>query len=300
MKIHINPPPPDSALDNFKRLEAVSSVFLPVGHPFLTHITDLVARWGDFAPRWKRVPFKPTEEYGAKDIYAVQYYGIRYTVYWEEMNHAVHRVVVPSSTELIQDIRLQKPWPPTLDETFCRNIKFPECCRVFNALCGVGQPSGGSAMELDVLNRTLTNLINEARQQNNQGHGTGGRTGGAGGGSGGAGISCSGGNGDAGTRTVGSTVTNNAFNSGLFDEFRRRRQGGNLIKSSVIRDKIVREELPPLPNSKAISTLQMCLPWHVKGTCGSNCGHKADHIPYSVAEYHPLVTWCSRNYPAGE
>ena len=103
-----------------------------------------------------------------------------------------------------------------------------------------------------------------------------------GGGSGGGG-SGSGGGGDI----VSSRVNNVHFNTTIFEEYRSRG-----IKSRTIKkENLANRKPPPLPQSKT-GTGAMCLPWHTKGLCNSECRLKADHIKYTAAELKPLKDWC--------
>ena len=93
--------------------------------------------------------------------------------------------------------------------------------------------------------------------------------------------------GGAGTR-----VANDTFNSGLFLTFRE-----SPVRSQVIRNKIRDGELPHLPPSK-VDGSPMCLAYHTKGVCNTNCNRQADHVSYTPTEYQALGTWCSANYPS--
>jgi len=91
-----------------------------------------------------------------------------------------------------------------------------------------------------------------------------------------------------GSRTsTGDRVANTHFNQVLFGTYK-----SSSIKSKTLRDKIARNELPPLPPSKVNASKPVCLAWHTKGQCNSLCPHTADHIAYSDEEYAALATWC--------
>ena len=64
-----------------------------------------------------------------------------------------------------------------------------------------------------------------------------------------------------------------------------------------LKDKIVEGTLPPLPSSKGFSG-NMCLAYHTKGTCMSNCHCVLDHVLYTTADYQPLLTWCVSHFQA--
>jgi len=54
--------------------------------------------------------------------------------------------------------------------------------------------------------------------------------------------------------------------------------------------------LPDLPLSK-VDNDPMCLAFHAKGVCNPTCRRLADHVPYTTAEYAPLIEWCGDNFP---
>jgi hypothetical protein len=47
----------------------------------------------------------------------------------------------------------------------------------------------------------------------------------------------------------------------------------------------------PIPKSDSGSDI--CVSYHVKGICNSNCGRKLDHKPHSEGETTRLVSWCA-------
>ncbi len=86
---------------------------------------------------------------------------------------------------------------------------------------------------------------------------------------------------------------NVSFNTTLFGTYK-----DSGVPCRVVRAKIARGDAPALPNSKANAQMEMCLGWHVKGMCNSNCSRSADHIPYTATEYAPLVQWCTAHFPS--
>lgn len=86
-------------------------------------------------------------------------------------------------------------------------------------------------------------------------------------------------------------VNNTTFTATLFQTYRDAP-----TSCRTIRNKIRNNELPPLPNSK-VDNQPMCIAFHAKGMCNSNCGRKVDHVSYNDTEYAPLVSWCSSHFP---
>jgi len=95
------------------------------------------------------------------------------------------------------------------------------------------------------------------------------------------------------TRTSGVRLNNTAFIASLFTRFKDM----STVSCRVLRDKIRRGELPPLPMSKVEPTKPMCLAWHVRAECNSNCSCKYDHITtYTESESQSLVAWCNEHF----
>ena len=86
-------------------------------------------------------------------------------------------------------------------------------------------------------------------------------------------------------------TTNATFNSLLFSTYKQSQ-----VRCADIRRAITAGTKPALPTSKVDTQQPMCLAWHTKGQCNNNCPRSSDHVAYSVAEYQPLVTWCTANY----
>ena len=86
-------------------------------------------------------------------------------------------------------------------------------------------------------------------------------------------------------------INNIHFNATLFQRYRDAP-----TSCRTIRNRIRNQELPALPLSK-VDNQSMCIAFHAKGTCNSNCGRKVDHVAYTNDEYAPLVTWCQSHFP---
>ena len=95
------------------------------------------------------------------------------------------------------------------------------------------------------------------------------------------------------TRSLGTRLNNTAFIASLFTRFKDMATVG----CRAIREKIRRGDLPALPMSKVVPTKPMCLAWHVRAECNSNCSCHYDHVTtYTSAECQPLVAWCNTNF----
>ncbi len=61
-------------------------------------------------------------------------------------------------------------------------------------------------------------------------------------------------------------LDNTHFNNALFGAYK-----STSVMSAALRKKVADGTLGPLPMSKIDSTMPMCLAWHTKGLCNSNC-----------------------------
>jgi hypothetical protein len=89
------------------------------------------------------------------------------------------------------------------------------------------------------------------------------------------------------TKATNTRLDNTHFNNALFGAYK-----STSVKSAALRKKVADGTIGPLPMSKVESTMPMCLAWHTKGLCNSNCPCACDHIVYSTTEYAPMVKWC--------
>jgi hypothetical protein len=64
------------------------------------------------------------------------------------------------------------------------------------------------------------------------------------------------------------------------------------IKADALQTKIREGHLPALSLSTVEICKPMCLAWHTKGQCKSNCPCAYDHVNYTAKEYTDLATWC--------
>jgi hypothetical protein len=89
---------------------------------------------------------------------------------------------------------------------------------------------------------------------------------------------------------VDSRAKNTNFNKTLFGTYKT-----SALKAKAIRDKIKAGTILPLPVSKLDGTKPMCLAWHTKGVCNTNCPCLSNHVVHSVDKYAPMIVWC-RNH----
>jgi hypothetical protein len=199
----------------------------------------------------------------AKGIMHLKHVGLESSEFFKHQARSPGAIALPDEYEIRKAIEREKPWEPQLTHTFLSNYKV-------YAFCGV-QFTNPLDAYMQSLQTTPQSQVTTTRPQPVGGSAVGG---------------------DGGRDTVTTSRVNNIhFNATIFEEYRSRG-----IKSRTIKKAILANEKPPLPPSKT-GTGTMCLPWHTKGLCNSECRLKADHIRYTATELQPLKDWCKDHYP---
>jgi len=303
LKIVINPPRPGKSIDNLKRLEVVCSVVLPRGHPFREYVEKYTRNFDNFTP-WEGTQTNDPRDMGGKDILHAQYVSLRLSKYWNDQSMSDLNAPLPSPSELMDCIKLQREWEPRLPPSFRHALKFDQFSQVFmqglgslsmghdtaTQVSGLTGTTGSASATTSVLNNILHQLQQQAGQHaTSTGAGAGSRSGGGGGN----------GQGSSAGSNENRHVENAQFNASLFGEYKTRQVNGRVVRSKDVREAVRAGRLPALPASKVPGNDQsMCLAWHTKGQCSQSCPLCADHVPYTTTEYQPLVSWCQANYPS--
>ena len=89
-------------------------------------------------------------------------------------------------------------------------------------------------------------------------------------------------------RPVQTVVTNTHYNT-RFAEFDTGLQGTTLAAA-------IRSAGPPPMVTRSGQQVQMCLSYHLRQSCFTNCGRRADHRPHSEAEDDTLFNWCRQAF----
>jgi len=84
---------------------------------------------------------------------------------------------------------------------------------------------------------------------------------------------------------------NNPMHDMAFDQYRTRESA----KAQAVRQKATKNNtaLPNRPDGRPI-----CLAYHVKGMCNTNCAHSQDHVARTPAENQALLAWCRLHWNA--
>jgi hypothetical protein len=71
---------------------------------------------------------------------------------------------------------------------------------------------------------------------------------------------------------------------------------GDLAVSMKLNAAIAKAGGPPPTINKAGVSIQMCLSYHVRGSCWNSCPRNADHAPHTTAEDLALIEWCTKAF----
>ena len=263
LKSKVSLPTPDSSNRYIRRMQILFTVLLPVGHSYTKWLKDHYDDMESFRPVFAAYQPQDIKLTYAKGIMHLKHVSLESSEYFKLQARSPSAIALPDEYEIRKAIEREKLWEPQLTHTFLSNYKV-------YAFCGV-QVSNPLEAYMQSLNTGQPIVPPTAPPS---GAGAGGGSGGGGGGD-----------------TVSSRINNVHFNATIFDEYRSRG-----IKSRTIKKAILANRKPPLPPSKT-GTGVMCLPWHTKGLCNSECRLKADHIKYNATELKPLKDWCNVNYP---
>ena len=198
-------------------------------------------------------------------MFHLQWVSLKLTKFFTQHNRHVPLVPAPDPNEIVECIQEQRQWEPNLTPAFTdrynlraflqlhsRQGQLAGSVRTAMTTATTATPSGAASVMSGITAPTAAVT-----------------------------IATGGGN------TTGVRVDNTHFNSTLFGTYKT-----SSIKSKTLRQKIERNELPPLPASKLNQSKPMCLAWHTKAQCNTNCPCILDHVAYTEGELAPLAAWC--------
>ena len=269
----VNLPGPEDSIRAVRRMQAVYRAILPVHHPLLAFLNTHYEVMRAFDPGWQNYATHVPALRSLKGVYHLQWLSLKLSKYFTNLDLGTLNVTIPDPREIVEKIHEQQQWEPNLTEVFVSKYNI----RAFLAVHHRGSPSVVTASTAGLSSSSSSSVVSgltSAPGQSGLGRG--------GGGTAGSGGTRSGTGGGTGER-----VDNMHFNSALFGTYK-----ASVIKSRVLRQKIDRGELPPLPASKGNAAKPVCLAWHTKGQCNSLCPLVSDHVSYSAEEYAALATWC--------
>jgi len=268
LKMKVNIPGPDDSIRAVRRMQAVYRTVLPVGHPLTTFLATHHDIMKNFDPNWQNYSTYVPRLRPLKGVFHLQWLSLKLTRYLTQLDHNYPIVTFPDPADIVNCIQEQKQWEPIITDVFINKYNlasFMALHRREDAMSVVTESTAG----LGTLAGTVVSGLTAATPAGRPSTGGGG----------------------GGTARSGSSALDRAenthFNTALFGTYRH-----SSIKTRNIRRRIADGELPALPPSKNDPSKPVCLAWHTKGQCNTNCPLIADHVAYSAEEYAALATWC--------
>ena len=255
-------------------MQAVYRAVLPVGHPLTNFLGLHYEAMRAFDPGWQNYATHIPELRSLKGVFHLQWLSLKLTKYFTQIDHNFAGVSCPDPSAVIDSIEEQRQWEPNLTDVFISRYNVS----AFLAVHGRGITPSVITAPTSGLSSSASSVVSLMSQPTT---GASTRNGGDSASTGGGGTR------PGGRNSTGERMENTHFNTALFGTYKT-----SPIKSKFLREKIARNELPPLPASKINSSKPVCLAWHTKGQCNSLCPHIADHVAYSAEEYAALATWC--------
>ena len=270
LKNKITIPGPDESINILRRMKVLLSVVLPMGHPLTVYLSKHVEIMKSFEQPWaNHLTFDPSK-CRLKSFHHLKFTQLRFKSFITAINQGRH-IPVLDPYEIVDAIQNGVRWEPLITPAMSSRYHLDHFAQL--------HPPGGP---------------DSSRSPHSPGPGRSPQPppptpAGSGGGlvvtppagPGGAIVP---------TPTDNRTV-NTSFNETLFGSYKI-----SSIKCKALRDRIVQQTLGALPRSKVNPSDPMCLAWHSKGQCNTNCPCVADHVQYSAAELAPMAAWCVIGY----
>ena len=285
---------------NLKRMEIMASVALPADHNFRTYLMNLIKRFD--VHKFEFVRYNMYSDVGnnaAKGIYFLEFLSLQANSYWRTQSREGGNVTAPNFEEYFTLHEQKRDWVPRMSRTYEDRLQLHKFTGIpkshelvssgatHGSAVQVHAPAGatasvsavaaplapaGSGVTLpgaggDLLNRLLADLASgKAPSQR------------------------------GGQSTSVKSDTYEAQGGKLFGKFKRRKDPSTGKEFAISKVKLNADDNAPIPVSKHCQG-PMCLAWHVKGMCNTNCPRAGDHKPYSDQDYKPLIEWCDKHYP---
>jgi hypothetical protein len=262
LKAKINLPGPDDSLRCVLCMLAVFRAVLPHGHPLVSFLRKHYGFTKAYNPGWATYLMHVPALCGLKGVYHLQWLLLKITKYFLQLDQNIGDTRCPDPHEIIDLIQEQQQWEPNLTKTFTARCNLRTFLGLHTHTPSIKSlvPSIGSTLVGSSVNGlTLPTSMGGVAK---------------------AGATATG-------KGVDSCIENTTFNKTLFGTYKT-----SALKAKAIRDKIKAGTIPLLPVSKLDDTKQMCLAWHTKGVCYTNCPCLSNHVVYSVNKYAPMIAWC--------
>ncbi len=182
----------------------------------------------------------------------------RLTQNFKSLDRTEGPIPFPNPLDIVNKIQIQEKWEPNLSATFWDRY----------GLCSFIRFHSGSLKD----NGTAATDMLSISGGSSRGTGT-------------RGAPPTGGSDEI--KATNMRLDNTHFNSSLFGDYK-----STSVKSAALCKKVADGTIGPLPMSKVDSTMPMCLAWHTKRLCNSNCPCACNHVVDFRTEYAPMVKWC--------
>ena len=268
LKMKVNMPGPDDSIRAVRRMQAVYRAILPVGHQLTTFLANHHDIMKAFDPNWQNYATYVPRLRSLKGVFHLQWLSLKLSRYFTQLDHNYPIITFPDPADIVNCIQEQRQWEPIITDVFINKYNlssFMALQRPEDAMSVVTALTAGSESIAGSVVSGLTAATPVGRPSTGGGGGSTARAG----------------------STAIDRVENTHFNTTLFGTYCH-----SATKTRALRQKIAAGELPALPPSKNDSSKPVCLAWHTKGQCNTNCPLTSDHVAYSAAEYAALATWC--------
>ena len=268
LKVKVILPGPNDSLRILRRMQCLLRVVLPTGHPLTVFLGHHYTVMKEFDPHWtNHMTYQPAR-FGLKGVLHLKYLSNKFNRFFINLNGGLPPPHL-DPREIVDAIIDQQQWEPILSPAFEQRYRLQHFSQQVQPPPSFHWPGAGSGgAGAGGLGTNTTPPITPG-SGTPRGHpldpvlepiGGPGR---------------------------GQRLENTNFNVALFGPFKT-----SSIKAAALRTKIREGHLPALPFSKVEITKPMCLAWHTKAQCNSNCPCAYDHVNYNANEYTDLATWC--------
>ncbi len=258
LKMKANLPGADDSVCCILHMQAFFRAVLPIGHPITSFLAEHYQVMKAFDPGWAHHETSNPLLSPLKGVHHLQWLSLRLTQYFKSLDFTEGPIPCLDPLDIVNKVQIQEKLEPNLSSTFWH----------WYGICSFARFHSGSPKDNGTAATDMSSLSGDSSL------GTGTHAGPPTGGS------------DE-TKASNTQLDNTHFSTVLFGAYK-----STSVKSTALRKKVADGTIGPLPRSKVDSTMPMCLAWHTKGLCNSNCPCVHDHDVYSATEYASMVKWC--------
>ena len=252
LKSKLTLPGPEESIRILHRWKVCLSVVLPRGHPLVMYISEHMEEMKSFEQPWNNYLTHEPPKYRLKGVLHLKFLMIKVCKFIHAINRG-RQLPVLDPNKISEAVLDGKRWEPIITPAFEAQYRLNHFAQ--------HQPASGAPPPAPTTPGVGRGPPPPPPPP-------------LGGGGGGGGVPVN--NGDR--------MENTGFNASLFGSYKVSH-----VKTKTLQDKISQGTLAALPMSKVDILKAMCLAWHTKGQCNSNCPCAYDHVQYSAPELAPLL-----------